>query len=177
MRIAMGAAAFICIFLGFYPTPLYNMLPYPVDFVPYTAFHVVGMLQLLMFGALAFTILILSGYYPAELRAVNLDTDWFFRMPGRLFIAFCDRPLKSFGKAMDSLFMRIVARFRSMPSASVGIENQIDRLFHGALASVPNLIFNWLKPAKTEASQLSWNMAYILLLFIIVLLTFLILVT
>ena len=65
MRTAMGMAALICIFLGVYPAPLYNILPYPVDFVPYTAFHVVGMLQLLMFGALAFTLLILSGLLSA----------------------------------------------------------------------------------------------------------------
>jgi multicomponent Na+:H+ antiporter subunit D len=38
-----------------------------------------------MFGALAFCLLILSGYYPAELRAINLDTDWFYRKGGRLF--------------------------------------------------------------------------------------------
>ena len=82
MRLAMGTAAFLSIFLGVYPYPLYNILPFPVDYVPYTAFHVIGMLQLLMFGALAFTLLIRSGYYPAEMRATNLDTDWFlYRKP------------------------------------------------------------------------------------------------
>lgn len=79
MLIAMGIAAFVCIFLGVYPYPLYSILPYPVDYVPYTGAHVVGQLQLLMFGALAFCLLILSGYYPAEMRAINLDTDWFYR--------------------------------------------------------------------------------------------------
>jgi len=42
-------------------------------------------LQLLLFGALAFCLLILSGYYPAELRAINLDTDWFYRKGGHFF--------------------------------------------------------------------------------------------
>ena len=176
MRIAMGAAAFICIFLGVYPTPLYNILPYPVDFVPYTAFHVVGMLQLLMFGALAFTMLILSGYYPAELRAVNLDADWFFRMPGRAFIRFCDHPLKSFAGVMASFVSTITTRLRSMPTTSVKIEKQIDRFFHSALTFLPTLIFNWIKPFKTEISQLEWNLAYILVPFIILLFTILILI-
>jgi multicomponent Na+:H+ antiporter subunit D len=72
MRLAMGIAAFICIFLGIYPQPLYRILPYTVNYVPYTAFHVIGMLQLLMFGALAFTMLVLSGYYPPEMRAIHL---------------------------------------------------------------------------------------------------------
>ena len=150
------------------------MFTYPVDFVPYTAFHVVGMLQLLMFGALAFTMLILSGYYPAELRAVNLDADWFVRMPGRAFIRFCDHPLKSFAGVMASLVSTITTRLRSMPTTSVKIEKQIDRFFHSALTSLPTLIFNWIKPFKTENSQLEWNLAYILVPFIILLLTILI---
>ena len=79
MLLAMGITAFLCIAIGIYPGPLYSILPYPVDYVPYTGAHVIGQLQLLMFGALAFCLLILSGYYPAEMRAINLDTDWFYR--------------------------------------------------------------------------------------------------
>lgn len=97
MRLAMGIAAFLCIFLGVYPYPLYKILPYPVDYIPYTAFHVVGMLQLLMFGALAFTLLILSGYYPPEMRAVNLDTDWFYRKGTDGFLWFINDPMAKVG--------------------------------------------------------------------------------
>jgi multicomponent Na+:H+ antiporter subunit D len=79
MILAMGIAAFLCVAIAVFPRPLYDILPYPVHYVPYTAAHVVGQLQLLMFGALAFCLLILSGYYPAEMRAINLDTDWFYR--------------------------------------------------------------------------------------------------
>ena len=107
MRIAMGIAAFICIFLGVYPYPLYKILPYPVDYVPYTAFHVLAMLQLLMFGALAFTLLILSGYYPPEMRAVNLDTDWFLRMPGMEFTRLCKGPLIAFGSLLDKGILKV----------------------------------------------------------------------
>ena len=83
MLLAMGLAAFLCLFIGIYPRPLYGILPYPVDYLPYTGAHVVGQLQLLMFGALAFCLLILSGVYPAEMRAINLDTDWFYRIGAR----------------------------------------------------------------------------------------------
>ncbi len=79
MMIAMGIAAFLCVFIGIFPGFLYDILPYPVDYVPYTIAHVVGQLQLLMFGALAFALLILSGHYPPEIRAINLDMDWFYR--------------------------------------------------------------------------------------------------
>jgi len=85
MRIAMGIAALLCVGIGTFPQPLYDILPFPVDYVPYTGAHVVGQLQILMFGALAFALLMLSGIYPAEIRSINLDTDWFYRKGSQLF--------------------------------------------------------------------------------------------
>jgi len=108
MMIAMGIAAFLCVFLGLFPQPLYNILPYPVDYVPYTAAHVVGQLQLLMFGALAFTLLILSGYYPAELRAINLDTDWFYRKGSRLVVYIFTGISMKIAQICDFLFIKFL---------------------------------------------------------------------
>jgi len=75
----MFITAFLCIFIGVYPQALYDILPYPVDFVPYTTAHVITQLQLLMFSALAFTFLMLYHIYPPELKSTNLDTEWFYR--------------------------------------------------------------------------------------------------
>lgn len=79
MLIAMGIAAFLCIFIGSFPRFLYSILPFPVDYQPYTYGHVVGQLQLLFFSAMAFTLLLLAGIYPAEKRALNVDADWIYR--------------------------------------------------------------------------------------------------
>ena len=79
MLVAMGAAAFLCIIIGVFPAPLYAMLPFSVDYVPYTAYHVINQLQLLMFAALAFTVLKLIKIYPSDTRGINLDTDWVYR--------------------------------------------------------------------------------------------------
>ena len=79
MLVAMGATAFLCIALGVYPDPLYAILPFAVDYVPYTHDHVLTQLQLLLFSVLAFTVLLRSGLYPPELRAINLDSDWIYR--------------------------------------------------------------------------------------------------
>lgn len=106
MLLAMGITAFICVFLGVYPYHLYSILPYPVDYVPYTGAHVVGQLQLLMFGALAFCLLILSGFYPAEMRAINLDTDWFYRRFGFLVYRWSDRSLNSLNQFCDKVFAK-----------------------------------------------------------------------
>jgi multicomponent Na+:H+ antiporter subunit D len=79
MLIAMAAASALCIGIGMFPGYLYAILPFQVDFVPYTTAHVITQLQLLMFSALAFTVLMWTRIYPPELRSVNLDTDWVYR--------------------------------------------------------------------------------------------------
>lgn len=79
MLVGMGLAAAICIFNGSYPWLLYSMLPYPVDYAPYTAAHVLTQCQLLFFSALAFVWLNLRGLYPPELPSTNLDVDWTYR--------------------------------------------------------------------------------------------------
>ena len=79
MLVAMGIASFLCIALGVAPGFLYALLPYPVEYDPYTTSHVVNQLQLLLFSAAAFVFLQKTGLYPPELRSVNLDVDWVYR--------------------------------------------------------------------------------------------------
>ena len=79
MLIAMFIGAALCIGIGSYPWLLYSLLPFPVDYVPFDASHVIAQIQLLFFGALAFIWLKLSGIYPPELRSVNLDAEWTYR--------------------------------------------------------------------------------------------------
>ncbi|MEK9723124.1 MAG: Na(+)/H(+) antiporter subunit D, partial [Rhodospirillaceae bacterium] len=76
MLIAMGITAFLCIGIGVYPDPLYAILPYEVNYHPYTFGHMITSLQLLVFAALAFLFLIKTGLYPAETPSTNLDFDW-----------------------------------------------------------------------------------------------------
>ncbi len=88
MRLGMLLFAFICIFLGVFPDLLYAMLPYTVDYVPYTGAHVVTQLQLLLFSGLAFFVML-----PLMKRTltISLDFDWFYRKLGPfLFHAFID---------------------------------------------------------------------------------------
>jgi multicomponent Na+:H+ antiporter subunit D len=79
MLLAMALAAAICIFNGSYPWLLYEMLPYPVDYAPYTSEHVLTQVQLLFFSALAFVWLNLTHLYPPELPGVNIDAEWSYR--------------------------------------------------------------------------------------------------
>jgi multicomponent Na+:H+ antiporter subunit D len=79
MLVAMAIAAVICVFNGSYPWLLYSMLPYPVDYAPYTSSHVLAQSQLLFFSALAFCLLKLTGLYPPELPGLNIDAEWSYR--------------------------------------------------------------------------------------------------
>ncbi len=79
MLVAMALAAAACIFIGSFPGTFYKLLPYTLDYVPYTTGHVLTQVQLLFFGALAVLWLMKSGIYPAELPAVNIDADWTYR--------------------------------------------------------------------------------------------------
>jgi multicomponent Na+:H+ antiporter subunit D len=82
MLLAMTLAALLCVSIGTWPGMLYSLLPYPVDYSPYTVTHVIAQLQLLFFSALAFTWLKLSGLYPPEIRAINIDVEWSYRWLG-----------------------------------------------------------------------------------------------
>jgi multicomponent Na+:H+ antiporter subunit D len=95
MLIAMAIASFFCIGLGVAYPLLYRWLPYEVDYHPYTVTHVVTQLQLLMFAALAFVFLMKTGLYPAEQRAINLDTDWIYRRLLPRIVEICRATIKT----------------------------------------------------------------------------------
>lgn len=79
MLFAMGIGAALCVGIGCFPQFLYDRLPWPVEYAPYTGTHVLTQMQILFFSALAFTWLKLTHLYPPELRAVHLDIDWVYR--------------------------------------------------------------------------------------------------
>jgi len=76
MLVAMGLAAVACVLIGVFPGLLYQRLPNPVDFVPYTLQHVTSTLGMLGFTALGF-FLLLKHLDPEP--TISLDTDWFYR--------------------------------------------------------------------------------------------------
>jgi multicomponent Na+:H+ antiporter subunit D len=110
MLLAMGMAAFLCVGLGVWYQPLYNLLPFAVNYVPYTGAHVVGQLQLLLFGAFAFALLILSGYYVPEVRSRNLDADWFYRKGGKIAYGFLDKTLNAMNQASEGILITFVKK-------------------------------------------------------------------
>ena len=86
MNAAMIIASVLCVFIGCYTPYLYQMLPFPVDYHPYTSYHISETLQVLLFTAVGFFVF-LKKLVPEP--TISLDTDWFYRMGGRAFLLVC----------------------------------------------------------------------------------------
>jgi multicomponent Na+:H+ antiporter subunit D len=90
--------------IGVYPSLLYNVLPFAVDYHPYTAPHIIETLQLLTFTGFGFWLLVnkLSGE-----ATITLDTDWFYRRPARLAYDLCVVPLSRLFCIVESITVNI----------------------------------------------------------------------
>jgi multicomponent Na+:H+ antiporter subunit D len=114
MLVAMGIAAFLCVFIGVYPDWLYAMLPTPVDYHAYTMGHVLWELQLLLFTGLGFFVLL--KHVGGEAK-ISLDTDWIYRRAGPALLR---------GLIAAAQPFRAHIRTRSL----LQMERFIDRMFH-----------------------------------------------
>lgn len=91
MNLAMAATAVLCIFIGCYTPYLYQMLPYPVAYHPYTTYHIFETLQYLSFTAVGF-FLLLKKLEPEP--TISLDLDWFYRKGARGFLWLARKPIQ-----------------------------------------------------------------------------------
>ncbi len=96
MRLAMLLMAAICVTLGVWPEPLYQLLPFPVDYAPYTAGHVVSQVQLLLAAAAVFVTMF--GLLARRRRAMP-DVDLLWRGPGARAAAAVYRMVASVARA------------------------------------------------------------------------------
>ena len=91
MLLAMGIAAFFCIFIGVYPAWLYSFMPSPVHYNAYSAGHLFWEIQLLLFTGLGFFLMLkhLGGE-----RKLSVDTDWVYRKAGPAVVYFVARTVR-----------------------------------------------------------------------------------
>lgn len=102
MLIAMGLAAFLCIFIGVYPAALYAILPGPVDYNAYTTGHVLKELQLLLFTGLGFFLLLKHVGGEAKISA---DTDWIYRGGGKRLVLYFRDLFSTVDQRVRSVFV------------------------------------------------------------------------
>ena len=106
MLAAMGIAAFLCIFLGIAYGPLYRLLPFAdvaAAYHPYNAAHIFESLQILLFTACAFFLMVRT--HKIEPHAgINVDNDWFYRRGGQAFQWFASKPVQAFDTAVGECY-------------------------------------------------------------------------
>lgn len=133
MLIAMGIAAAFCLALGLKPfyQHLYELLPFEVreginadgtnkEWHNYSASHVLTYLQLLLFAALAFVVLMKTKLYPPELSKINLDTDVLYR---KVF----PRVLRRLGNGLNRGFFYLVGGARDFILRGVNAVTELHR--------------------------------------------------
>jgi multicomponent Na+:H+ antiporter subunit D len=113
MLIAMGMAAFLCIGIGVLPGPLYNLLPYPVHFEPYTGDHVTSALGILLFTGLGFFML-LRKLDPEP--TISVDTDWVYRKGSRVFMWIVNKPISAYESYLAEIYNTWFTRFTLLSS-------------------------------------------------------------
>ena len=83
MLLAMAFLGSLGILAGLFPATFFSFLPYKVSYDVYTASHVITQSQMIFFAALGFLLAVRFGAYPVPMDTRNLDTDWFYRKPGK----------------------------------------------------------------------------------------------
>ncbi len=137
MLLAMGIAAFFCIWLGF---PflggtefLYSLLPFEDEAAVYlekslwTTDHVLTQMQLLVFAAFAFIVLNRIKLYPPEKRGVVLDTDWVMRRPVYHSLVWAGEIWNRAGPAITGSALRVSRRMYDHIEATFSPQGQLSR--------------------------------------------------
>lgn len=108
MLIGMGIAAFLCLFIGVYPKFLYDLLPYPTDYRPYTQEHLVWAAQILLFTWLGYSIFIKKLIGKSK---ITLDTDWFYRKGGLVFLSIANYVIAPVDTMASEVYRKVILRF------------------------------------------------------------------
>jgi len=161
MMTAMGITAFLCIFIGCYTPYLYFQLPFQgpeVAYHPYNAYHIFESLQILLFTALGFLVLVkLKLISPHE--QTNLDLDWFYRKGWRVFLWVARKPVQLADTFIGELY-RLAGLVPLMVSARVAglFDNEvIDGVVDGFAESIRGI---GRRLRLVQRGQMQQNLAF-----------------
>jgi multicomponent Na+:H+ antiporter subunit D len=131
MSLAMIIFASLCILLGIFPEPLYALLPYPVDYEPYSIGKVLFYLQLLLFSGLAFFVLL-----PLMKRTmtISLDADWLWRRAAYSLLKLVERLFGSVAEMLALQRDRLQKFLHRMAVRYLGQPHTADSKEHGMFA-------------------------------------------
>ncbi len=158
MVAAMAILSALCLFTGSYTPYLYHLLPFPVTYVPYTAYHLSETMQVLLFTGLGF-FLCLAKLKPEP--TISLDMDWFYRMAGRAVEWTARRPVRTIDDAVGELYRVIgIAGLMATARASAWFDwNVIDGVVDGFAGGVR--AFGG-RVRRLQMRQMQWNILFAL---------------
>jgi multicomponent Na+:H+ antiporter subunit D len=134
--IAMGVTALLCVLVGTHYQALYALLPFAVDYSPYKLDSIVGQLQILTAGALAFALMLWLKLYPLRSDLTLIDADWLYRYFGdavarwatamaRLVVQWSEglmgQGFKGLGRKLHNLFSPAGTLSRDFPSGLMAL--------------------------------------------------------
>jgi multicomponent Na+:H+ antiporter subunit D len=160
MLIAMGIAAFMCIGIGVLPGPLYDLLPYPVHFDPYTGDHVTSALGILLFTGLGFFML-LKKLDPEP--TLSIDTDWVYRKGSRGFMWLASKPIAGFDNYWSNIYNTWFSRFTLFFSGFLARVFDV-RGIDGAVNGVAGFFISLAGTVRVSATGLVRNYAVTMLI-------------
>ena len=168
MTLGMAIPAFFCIFMGLYPQYLYRLLPFEIDYHPYTAEHVVWSAQLLLLTACGFWGFLKLAAPKAKL---SLDTDWFYRKGARLFMCFARCVPLAADEILTNAYNTVVLKYTKLVASESWVFDI--KIVDGAVNGVASVVIGlggWLRRLQTGKLQ---HYAVVVLIGVVVLLNIL----
>jgi multicomponent Na+:H+ antiporter subunit D len=113
MYLGMGISSLLCLLIGVFPQSLYRLMPFPVEYSPYTPWRLLQSSLLLGFTGLGFY---LTRKIMAPHPSRNLDFDVLYRLIGRGFIKLVSVP----AAFVDNIWTEVYARVGLRGLLSIG---------------------------------------------------------
>jgi multicomponent Na+:H+ antiporter subunit D len=93
--------------LGVLPNLLYRVLPHPVDYHPYTAEHLAGSFEILLYTFLAFS-LFLYKLHPEN--TISLDFDRLYKKLGNAFLWVANNPVARYEQTVTEAYQSVLIK-------------------------------------------------------------------
>jgi multicomponent Na+:H+ antiporter subunit D len=160
MNAAMAITSILCIFIGCYTPYLYNMLPFqPIEYHPYTSYHISETMQVLLFTALGFFIFVKK---LAPEPKISLDLDWPYRMGGRAFVWLAKYPIQFVDNVVGEIYNFVGLFLTMLTSRIVGLfDNKVIDGFVDGLAIAVRGVGGRLRFAQRGAMQENLTLVFV----------------
>ncbi|HBA55872.1 MAG TPA: Na(+)/H(+) antiporter subunit D [Syntrophorhabdus aromaticivorans] len=162
---AMGLTSALCFLIGVYPKALYDLLPFSVEYHPYTLHHVSEYAQILSFTGLVFFLLV--GKLAPEDK-MNLDMDYVYRKGALFFMKFDEKVISVIDTFWGELYRKVglALLFRNARISSGFDRKVIDGVVDGSAVTV-RVVGSLVRKLQTGRIQAYIGLSLVMFFFIL----------